>query len=104
MNFFQADEIKFVFQRHFQRAQSPSPGWYATVNMVCACALWITEGAWNTVSEQLFQNAFRVLPGILTEAPDIGSIGTLLLMVWRFDQRDNVEVNILPDHLPLINI
>lgn len=33
------------------------------------------------ISERLFQNAFRVLPGISTEVPDTVSIGALLLMV-----------------------
>lgn len=54
--------------------------------MVSACALRITESVRNKASEQLVQNALRLLPDILKEVPDTVSIGTLLLMVCLFDQ------------------
>lgn len=73
--------------------------------MVCACALWITEGTQNAISEQLFRNAFRMLPGILTEAPATVSIATLLLTVCRLDQHGgHVEVDNLSGDLPHDNI
>lgn len=62
--------------------------------MVCACASLTTEGARNIAPERLFQNAFRVLPKILAEAPDTISIGALLLMVRQSNQQSAVAANI----------
>ncbi|KAI7775862.1 transcriptional regulatory protein [Diaporthe eres] len=81
LGLFQPREITVVFQHHVYGKQSSGSGSYAAVNMVCACASWTTEDAGTMASERLFQSAFRVLPGILTETPDTVSIGALLLMV-----------------------
>lgn len=83
-----------VFQKHVHGALPLRPGWYAAVSTVCACALWATEGAQNTASEQLFQNALRLLPDVLTEAPGAVSIGALLLLVRPIDQRVTAEADI----------
>ncbi|KAK2608199.1 hypothetical protein N8I77_006823 [Diaporthe amygdali] len=104
-SFFEADEITTVFQHHFDRTQPSRSGGHAAVNMVCACALWMTDDAQNRASEKLFHTALRMLPDVLMEVPDSVSIGALLLMVCSFYHRGAVDTDLVsyPGHLPHIN-
>lgn len=56
------------------------------------------------VSERLFQNAFRVLPDVLTEAPSTVSMGALLLMVRSSINEVLSRLTLLSGHIPRINI
>ncbi|KAF5484114.1 putative transcriptional regulatory protein [Colletotrichum fructicola] len=78
--FFRNEEIEGVFQNYVQGQSCPSQGVYAAISMVCACASWTLHGAQNAMTERLVENAMRVLPGIMMEAPDTLAVGTLLLM------------------------
>lgn len=95
-SFFQDHEITDAFEHHVQGTQPSRSGCYAAVNMVCACASLTTDAARNILvaPERLFQNALRVLPKILAEAPDTISIGALLLMVRQSNQQSAVAANI----------
>lgn len=93
-SFFQDHEITETFEHHAQGTQPSRSGCYAAVNMVCACASLTTEGARNIAPEQLFQNALRVLPKVVTESPGTISVGALLLMVCQSNQQSAVEANI----------
>ncbi|KAF4419443.1 Lactose regulatory protein LAC9 [Colletotrichum fructicola] len=83
--FFRNEEIEGVFQNYVQGQSCPSQGVYAAISMVCACASWTLHGAQNAMTERLVENAMRVLPGIMMEAPDTLAVGTLLLMDRVYD-------------------